>query len=67
MYMEFLHKRKIILVVDRCFVEGVFGPEGKASWFAVTTAEFAQSMYSRYAYCQNFSEIAQIRKYGIIP
>ena len=46
MYMEFLHKRKIILVVDRCFVEGVFGPEGKASWFAVITAEFAQSVYS---------------------
>ena len=46
MYMEFLHKRKIILAVDKCFVEGVFGPEGKASWFAVITAEFAQSVYS---------------------
>ena len=22
MHMEFLHKRKIILVVDKCFVEG---------------------------------------------
>ena len=46
MYMEFLNKRKIILVVDKCFVEGVFGPEGKVSWFAVITAEFVQSMYS---------------------